>query len=144
MLFSGVWQLCDDGIVRPLIRGEIRAGDSSWRAVEFLLDTGADRTVFSAHVLESLGLLSRTPDERLGGVGGMIESVIIRTEIRFTREEERKVVFRGEYAACTQQEMLDMSVLGRDILDLFAVVVDRPQDVVCLIGGHHTYRIEQA
>jgi hypothetical protein len=70
MLFSGVWQLCDDGVVRPLIR--------------------------------------------------------------------------GEYAACTQQDMLDMSVLGRDILDLFAVIVDRPQDVVCLIGGHHTYRIEQA
>ena len=143
MLFSGVWQLCDDGVVRPLIRGEIRAADDSWHAVELLLDTGADRTVFSAHVLALLGLPSRTPDERLGGVGGIVESVLVRTEIRLTREEEHKVVFRGEYAACTQQEMLDMSVLGRDILDLFAVVVDRPRDVVCLIGGHHTYRIEQ-
>ena len=41
MLFSGVWQLCDDEVVRPLIRGEILAGDGSWRAVELLLDTGA-------------------------------------------------------------------------------------------------------
>ena len=41
-----------------------------------------------------------------------------------TREEDGKVVFRGEYAACTQQEMLDMSVLGRDILDLSAVAVN--------------------
>ena len=36
MLFSGVWYLCDDGIVRPIIRGEILAGDGSWRAAEFL------------------------------------------------------------------------------------------------------------
>jgi len=34
-----------------------------------------------------------------------------------------------------------MSVLGRDILDLFAVIVDRPGDVVCLVGQRHRYQI---
>ena len=35
-------------------------------------------------------------------------------------------MFRGQYAAVTELEALDMSVLGRDITGLFAVVVDEP------------------
>ena len=143
MLFSGVWYLCDDGIVRPIIRGEILAGDGSWRAAEFLIDTGADRTVFSANVLDALVLRSREPNEKIGGVGGIVDSVVVRTEIRLTREDDSKVIFRGEYAACTQQEALDMSVLGRDILEMFAVIVDRSRDLVYLLGARHRYRIEK-
>lgn len=78
MLFSGEWYLCDDRIVRPILRGEIQAGDGSWRAVEFLLDTGADRTVFSANVLEALHLRSGEPGERIGGLGGIVDSVVVR------------------------------------------------------------------
>ena len=142
MLFFGEWHLCDDEVVRPIFRGEVLAGDGSWRAVEFLLDTGADRTVFSANVLETLTLRSRKPDEKVGGIGGIVDSVIVGTEIRLTREDDSKVIFRGEYAACTQQEALDMSVLGRDILEMFAVIVDRSHDLVCLLGARHRYRIE--
>jgi len=46
----------DDGILRPVIRGEIFASDGTWQRAEFLVDTGADRTVFSAPVLASLSL----------------------------------------------------------------------------------------
>jgi hypothetical protein len=35
-----------------------------------------------------------------------------------------------------------MNVLGRDIAGLFAVVVDRPGNVVCLLGQRHRYTIE--
>jgi hypothetical protein len=35
-----------------------------------------------------------------------------------------------------------MSVLGRDITNLFGVIVDRPGDVVCLVGQGHRYLIE--
>src|SRR5215471_11362957 len=45
MRIDGEWLLCDDDIVRPVIRGEILAHDGSWQAIEFLVDTGADRTV---------------------------------------------------------------------------------------------------
>src|SRR5688572_15020180 len=47
MRIDGVWHLCDDGIVRPVIRGEILACDGSWVKAPFLVDSGADRTVFS-------------------------------------------------------------------------------------------------
>jgi hypothetical protein len=36
-----------------------------------------------------------------------------------------------------------MSVLGRDITNLFASVVDWPQQVVYLIGQRHQYTITQ-
>ena len=40
-------------------------------------------------------------------------------------------------------EILDMSVLGRDILNLFAVIVHRTANVVSMIGKSHTYTIQQ-
>ena len=53
------------------------------------------------------------------------------------------VVCRGRYAAFTQLEALDMNVLGGDILQLFAVIVDQPAGVVCLIRDRHRYAVEQ-
>ena len=53
-------------------------------------------------------------------------------------------MFRGQFAAATAAEVLDMSVLGRDITGLFTVIVDQPGDVVFLVGQRHRYRIEQA
>jgi hypothetical protein len=37
-----------------------------------------------------------------------------------------------------------MCVLGRDVSDLFTVIVDRPGNVVCLLGQRHRYTIEQS
>jgi hypothetical protein len=140
MLIDGLWLLCDDGVVRPVIRGEVLAGNGSWVKVPFLADTAADRTVITAAVLGELGLQPLTPSERLAGVGGSADSVVFETQIRFTCEKAGKVVFRGHFAAFTDLEALDISVLGRDITNLFALITDRPGDVVCLLGQRHRYR----
>ena len=63
----------------------------------------------------------------------------VRTEIRLTRDDVEKAVCRGGYAACTDQEALDRSVLGRDILEMFAVIVERHAGVVVIVGGQHHY-----
>lgn len=143
MQISGGWYLCEDGIKRPIISGDILTATGSWVRVPFLIDTGADRTVFSAAVLEVLGLQTIEPDELLGGVGGVADSVDGKTQIRFTCEDARKVVFRGQYAAFTELEALDMSVLGRDITGMFGVIVDKPGNVVCLLGQEHRYLIQK-
>ena len=143
MRINGRWLLCDDGVIRPVIRGEVLADDGSWQPTEFLVDTGADRTVLSALTLEELHLQPRVTQDRLGGVGGIVDSVIVETRIRFSHETGNKVTFRGQYAACTQVESLDMSVLGRDITSSFAVIVDHPGNVICLLGQRHRYTIEQ-
>jgi predicted aspartyl protease len=126
MRIDGEWLLCDDGIIRPVIRGEILTGNGAWQPAEFLVDTGADRIVFSAATLAVLGLQPLVAQDRIAGLGGIAESVVVETQVRLTREEAGKIVFRGRYTAVTDLEALDMNVLGRDIAGLFAVVVDRP------------------
>jgi hypothetical protein len=143
MRIDGQWLLCDDGIRRPVISGEILAGNDSWEKSEFLVDTGADRTVFSAATLVKLGLQPVAMQEGLSGVGGLAAAVSVDTQVRLTHENAGMVVFRGQYAAITVLEALDISVLERDIIGLFAVIVDRPHDVVCLLGQRHHYTIQQ-
>ena len=142
MVVFGNWLVQSDGIVRPIIRGEICGVDGTWFEVSFLIDTGADRTVFSAAVLEKLRLPPIETTDRLVGVGGGTDSVVVQAQIRLTRENGSTVLFNGRFAAFTNPEVIDLSVLGRDILNLFAVIVDRPRDVVALVGPGHSYSIQ--
>lgn len=57
------------------------------------------------------------------------------------REDGQKATSRGQYAACTEHEDVDMSVLGRDILEMFVLIVDRRADVVAILGCPHYYTI---
>lgn len=141
MQIKGEWVLCDDGISRPVIIGDVLSADGSWRTAEFLVDTGADRSILSANVFESLNLPARRPDEPIAGVGGLVESVVASTQIRLTCDDEAKVLFHGQYAACLEYEALDMSVLGRDIMQYFSVIVDQPHNVICLLRDRRAYNI---
>lgn len=143
MQILGEWYLCDDGVERPVIRGEVLAADGSWAHVEFLVDSGADRSVLDAATLGVLALPPLAAQEQLGGLGGVTDAVLVDTQIRLTEATGGKVTFHGQYAAVTEPEALDMSVLGRDILSLFALVVDRPGDLVCLLAPRHYYRIDR-
>lgn len=142
MRINGVWQTCDDGVVRPVMRAQIRTAGGIWVSTWFLVDTGADCTAFCADDLTRLGFPTRENASSLGGVGGVAQSVVVDTQIRLRCDDGSKATFRGEYAAFTQPESLDISVLGRDVMDLFSLVVDRLASLVSLIRDRHTYRIE--
>lgn len=141
MRINGQWFLAADGISRPVVPAHLRTQDGAWITMPFLVDTGADRTVLSAGVLDILHLPRLVAGERLSGLGGTVTSVLVNTPLRFLQEDGRPVTVRGPYAALTDPEALDMSVLGRDITGLFAVIVDQPGQVVCFLGQHHRYRI---
>lgn len=83
MRISGEWFECDDGYVRPVVRGAILNIRGGWEPAPFLVDTGADCSVLSAAILEVLGLDTSPSAERLGGVGGIAPSVRITTVLRF-------------------------------------------------------------
>jgi len=140
MRFDGEWYPCDDGVVRPVVRGEVLAFDGEWVPAFFLVDTGADRTVLSGAVFALIGL-SPISTQTLGGVGGLAEAVVIDTQIRLTRETGGKVLFHGQFSALPALEALDISVLGRDVTGLFAAIVDHAGDLVCLLGPPHRYDI---
>src|SRR5688500_4582023 len=121
LVLGECWQ-CDDGVVRPILRGKVAAGNGLWSDVEFLLDTGADRTVFSATTLWQLALTAGESNVQLGGVGGSSQTVAVTTTIRL-RTVGDEIEFKGGFSAFTDPFALDMSVIGRDILDLFAIIV---------------------
>ncbi|MBI3304240.1 MAG: hypothetical protein HYZ72_19420 [Deltaproteobacteria bacterium] len=51
MWVVGERQVCDDGVTRPLVRASVVGGDGGSVAEDFLIDSGADRTVFSVVLL---------------------------------------------------------------------------------------------
>ena len=141
MRINGKWKLCEDGVIRPLIYGEFMSGDGFWEAVEFLIDTGADRTVLSAAVLAKLGLMTLEPEEEISGLGGVTGSVMIETKLNLPRDDGAAVVFTSRFTAVTDPTALDFCILGRDLLDLFSVIIDRVGEVVCLLSQRHRYAI---
>ncbi len=143
MVINGEWLICPDGVKRPLVRGELQAGNGEWESVSFLVDTGADRTVLSAPVLVELGLTQASASEQLGGLGGMTEMVIVESSLRLTKHDAGKVILRAQFAGVTEVDALDICVLGRDILGMFAVIVDEPEQFVCLLSQRHSYTIVQ-
>ena len=56
-------------------------------------------------------------------------------------DDNRTVVFRGEFAGCRNAEVLDMSVLGRDVTQNLVVIIDRPADRVVLLSPGTGYTI---
>jgi predicted aspartyl protease len=141
MQIRGEWLLGADGISRPVLRGEILTGQGRWYPLAFLVDTGADQTTLNAGTLRLLDLKPIVTPHRLEGLGGHVNLEVVETTIHLFQERDEEVAFHGQFAAISDPEALETSVVGRDILDLFAVIVDRPGDVVCLVGQRHGYQI---
>jgi hypothetical protein len=143
MLFQGRWSVCEDGVTRPLFRALAETADGAWEPVDFLVDTGADRTTFIAPVALQLGLSAVGSRDQLTGLGGTTPSVQVSTSLRFRAESGQYIRFVSHFMALTDPKVMDMSVLGRDILNVFTLIVDHQQQRVCLLGDGHRYVIEE-
>ena len=141
MEIRGEWYLCNDGVVRPILRGEVLAANGIWESVEFLADVGADRTVLTAPLFAVLGWETMEAHLELNGLGGASRVNVATTQIRLTDVHGRKIAFRGDFAAAGDSSALDIAVLGRDITNFFAVIIDRPGDAVCLLRDKDRYQI---
>jgi hypothetical protein len=141
MRINGAWSL-SDGNLRPIIRGKLLAANGSLVETPFLLDTGADRSVFSAAILAALGIQPIVPVNQLGGVGGVVDTVLVPTKLYLPLDNGNLFEIQSQFAAFTDLTALDMSVLGRDVTNLFAVIVDRKGDVICMLHPPHQYTIQ--
>jgi hypothetical protein len=83
----------------------------------------------------------RLDGSRLAGIGGTGESVLVTSLIEFTRDDGQTVRVRGEYEAFTARQVVDLSILGRDVLNNFDVIVSRPRDEILLLHGRRQYRV---
>lgn len=146
MIIAGEWLLCLDGVTRPMVRAAVQAADGGLHDFLFLIDSGADRSVFTASVLQHLNLLAvpQPPDYRLEGVGGSSAFILVRTVIELTCGDGRPARIRGEYAGFVDPAAADFSILGRDVLDNFDVIQSRRRQQILLLAGDHQYQVAQA
>ncbi|MGH9834669.1 MAG: hypothetical protein ACREBD_09090 [Blastocatellia bacterium] len=122
----------------------VQLADEQWLEVSFLLDAGADRTVFSARFLHRLLHLQVIGAEplSLAGVGGATSSITITTLIGFTKDNGQLATVRGIFGVFTQGEDSDLSILGRDVTNNFGVIYDYPNQIVALLAPPHFYEIK--
>lgn len=146
MRVNGEWLLCEDGERRPCITGTALAATGQQVEVTFLLDGGADRTVFSADLLALLRPLAVTEpaQSHLAGIGGKADSITVETALEFTRDDGRSVRVRGQFGVFTAGESAELSVLGRDVTNNFSVIYDYSHQVVTLLALPHYYEIKRA
>ena len=146
MRINGEWLECEDGGIRPSVKGMVRLADGQWVEVTFLLDAGADRTVFSAwflHLLRPLAV-SESGHTHLAGVGGPVDSITIKTAIGFVKDDGRPISVRGTFHVFVESESADLSVLGRDVTNNFGIIYDYPNQTVVLLAPPHYYEIKNA
>ena len=146
MRVNGAWLPGDDGVIRPIVPGLVRLRNGQWLEVSFLLDAGADRTVFSADFFSLLQPFEAIGGERLllSGVGGKTDSITIETTIAFTRDDGQLITVRGEFGVFLEGESADLSVLGRDVTNNFSVIYDYPNQIIALLAPPHSYEIKSS
>lgn len=145
MRIAGEWQPADDGVMCPVVIAQVQGADGSLTADRFLIDSGADRTVLSARLLRILNFASFqvSEDAILQGVGGVGASVLVKTIVVLRSDEGGEVFMRGEFAAFTDPSTTDLSILGRDVLNHFDVILSRRRNEILLLAPNHNYRVEQ-
>jgi hypothetical protein len=145
MQIVGEWLACDDGVTRPVVRGRVAAADGTLSPDVFLIDSGADRTVLAAALFARLGFPTNgsSPGYGLEGVGGRCPFVLVTSVLEFNRDDGGPVHVRGEFAAFTDPAASDLSILGRDVLGNFDVILSRRRNEVLLLAPNHQYRVER-
>jgi Aspartyl protease len=146
MVIAGEWRICDDGVSRPTVQA--RVGGDDWKALVeyFLLDTGADRTVLSGGFLSRLALpsIAAPPGLIFQGIGGSTGFGLVDVVLEFASQDSAMARVRGQIAAFTDPTATDLSILGRDVLNHFDIVLSRRNYGVLLLAPSHTYRVEGA
>jgi len=120
-------------VTRPALRAKVHAHDGTHQVEAFLVDSGADRTVFSANLLSRLGFPPTPAPASLSfqGISGTCAFVLIRTVLELTRDDGGLAHVRGEFAAFIDPTATDLSVLGRDVRYHFDVILSSRRNESC-------------
>lgn len=143
MRIVGEWFLCDDEVIRPAVSVRIGGPDGQSLDEEFLLDTGSDKTVFRTAILSRLRLprVISPVGVTLAGIGGTSPYISVNAVLEFSRDDGMAQRVRGPYLVFTDPDATDMSILGRDVLDHFDVILSRRRNEVVLLAERHVYRV---
>jgi hypothetical protein len=131
-------------VLLPTVKARVTASHGNVLVERFLVDTGADRTVLCAAFLASLGLPVQPPPPgfALAGVGGAQGFVVVNTVLELVADGNTQARIRGVLAAFTDPVAADMSILGRDVLNHFDVIISHRNNEVLLLTTNRHYHIQ--
>jgi hypothetical protein len=143
MQIIGEWFICTDSVARPTLLVKVAGAVGVSVTERFLLDIGADATVFSASLIGNLNLPTQPTPAKLSiqGIGGTSPGVVVATQLELPRYDGGPATVGGTFAAFTDPAASDLSILGRNVLDQFDVILSRRRNEVLLLAGNHQYQI---
>jgi hypothetical protein len=143
MRVVGEWFLCDDGVTRPTLHVKVHGAGSIRHSERFLVDGCADRTVLSFPLLNLLQLPTQPgpPGLALQGISGSTAFTVVATVLELTRDDGIPVHIRGTVAAFTDPLATELSILGRDVLNNFDVILSWPRKEILLLAPNHHYQV---
>lgn len=143
MRIVGEWHTCSDLEVRPVVQADVTDGGGQLRREYFLVDSGADHTVFTAPLLARLNLqpVAVPPGFAVVGVRGRPAFVAVHTPLTFWGDDGSPARIHSDFLAFTNPADADLSILGRDVLNLFHVIISRRLNEVLLLALNHEYRV---
>jgi hypothetical protein len=142
MRINGYWARTTSGHTLPMFTIGVLRADGRWEDIRFFLDTGAERTVLCFDDFDLLGIEGTPADDlEFEGIGGRTPGRTLNTKFQFARTDGQTVVMNGPFAALSEPAASDLSILGRDILYNFALVMDRQSGVLCLLHGAGEYQL---
>jgi hypothetical protein len=141
MLLSGRWQLLPSGDLIPVVLAEVANRHGSWSPARFLIDSGAEITVVTPFVWRSLDFRSSPEQVQIHGAHGPAPALRVRTGFQVGPPGE-PLAFEVWVHLIQSEDAIDLCLLGRNVLNHFSLLLDRPQESVLLLRGPHRYRVE--
>lgn len=102
MQIDGEWRKFPDGVTRPVVLAEVVGHGGIGIGVRFLVDSGADRTVFNAALTSKLNLPTQPAEDRIQGVAGDCDYVTMQSVLEFRRDGGGVARVRGEFLGLTE------------------------------------------
>ena len=137
MIFKGRYsQTTPNNPLASFVEAVVRATDGKWVKVFFLIDLGADGTYLPSEYVKKLGIRpdeARTQDDVTGVGGQRVEHLPFTTQLKFINDNGDEKRFDLEIGVFTQEESLDLPVLGRNVMNFFALLCDAQANLVWLI-----------
>jgi Aspartyl protease len=143
MRIIGEWRKCFDGVVRPMVAIDVTTAAGATVEEAFLVDSGADATAFSADLLATLGgaTAQAAAGVSIAGVGGLQAYVQVQATLNLRRTDGGTATVQASFAAFTDPKATDFSILGRDVLDHFDLILSRKRAELLLLAPPSRYEI---
>jgi predicted aspartyl protease len=142
MRINGLWLRDPEqpDLVRPVITAKLLLQNQELPIV-LLIDTGADRTVLGSAFAEILEDAQQDTVESFVSAGGQLDCFLAAVRLELQDVGNRPIRFSTSCVILADPNQKNEHLLGRDILDYFALICDREANQVALLRPPHRYSI---